>query len=74
MDKIELTKEEIEVVDLFLAEEIDIESVATDEQKKLLMGVVDRAEALMDELNAYDELGDNLVAWYYNKYKAQQTS
>jgi hypothetical protein len=35
------------------------------------MGVVDRAEALMEELNAYDELDDNLVRWYYDKYKQQ---
>lgn len=72
MAKIELTEKEIEIIDLFLAEKVDIESVATDEQKELLMGVIDRAESLMDELNAYDELGDNLVKWYYNKYKAQQ--
>ena len=71
MEKIELTKGEIEIVELFLAEKIDIETVATDEQKELLMGVVDRAEALMEELNAYDELDDNLVEWYYNKYKQQ---
>lgn len=26
----------------------------------------------MDELNAYDELEDDLIEWFYNKYKAQQ--
>ena len=72
MEKIVLTEKEIEVIDLFLAEKVDIESVATDEQKELLMGVTDRAEALMEELNAYDELDDNLIKWYYDKYKAQQ--
>ena len=71
MEKIVLTEKEIEIIDLFLAEKIDIETVATDEQKELLMGVTDRAEALMDELNAYDELDDNLIKWYYDKYKAQ---
>jgi hypothetical protein len=74
MEKIVLTEKEIEVIDLFLAEKVDIETVATDEQKELLMGVTDRAEALMEELDAYDELDDNLVKWYYNKYKAQQAS
>ena len=73
MAKIELTEKEIEVVELFLAEKVDIETVATDEQKELLMGVTDRAEALMDELNAYDELDDNLIKWYYDKYKAQES-
>lgn len=70
MTKIELTKEEIEVIELQLAEKIDIET-ATEDQKVLLMGVIDRAEALMDELNAYDELDDDLIKWYYDKYKAQ---
>ena len=73
MAKIEFTEKEIEIVELFLAEKIDIETVATDEQKELLMGVTDRAEALMDELNAYDELDDNLIKWYYDKYKAQES-
>ena len=63
MEKIVLTEKEIEVIDLFLAEKVDIETVATDEQKELLMGVTDRAEALMEELNAYDELDDNLIKW-----------
>ena len=72
MEKIVLTEKEIEVIDLFLAEKVDIETVATDEQKELLMGVTDRAEALMEELNAYDELDDNLIKWYYDKYKSQE--
>ena len=71
MEKIVLTEKEIEVIDLFIAEKVDIETVATDEQKELLMGVPDRAEALMEELNAYDELDDNLIKWYYDKYKSQ---
>ncbi len=74
MEKIVLTEKEIEVIDLFLAEKVDIETVATDEQKELLMGVTDRAEALMEELDAYDELDDNLIKWYYDKYKAQQSA
>ena len=71
MAKIELTKEEIEVIELQLALKIDIDTV-TEEQKKLLMGIIDRAEALMFELNAVEESGDDLIAWYYNKYKAQE--
>lgn len=49
---------------------------ATDEQQKLLTGVIDKAEALMDELDAYDDLDNymegGLVAWFYDKYKAQE--
>lgn len=72
MDAIILTQKEIEVIELQLAEKIDI-STATEDQKVVLMGVIDKAEALMDELDAYDELDDDLIAWYYNKYKAQQS-
>lgn len=70
MERIELTQKEIEVIGLQLARKIDI-STATEEQKVLLMGVIDRAEALMDELDAYDELDDDLIRWYYDKYKQQ---
>ena len=71
MTNIVLTKDEVAVIELQLAEKIDIDTV-TEEQKVLLMGIIERAEALMDELNAYEELDDNLIAWYYNKYKSQQ--
>lgn len=67
-----LTDDEIKVIELQLAEKIEI-ATATEEQKVLLMGVIDRAEDLMRELDAYDELDDDLIAWYYNKYKAQQS-
>lgn len=71
MAKIELSQKEIEIIELFIAEKVDIETVATEEQKELLMGVIDKADALMAELNAYEELDGNLVKWYYDKYKAQ---
>lgn len=34
-----------------------------------LAKLIDDAEALMRELNAYDELEDDLLKWYYNKCK-----
>lgn len=71
MEKIELTKEEIEVIELQLSKKIDIDTV-TDEQKVVLMGVIDKADLLMEELDAYDELDDDLIQWYYDKYKAQE--
>lgn len=70
MERIELTPKEVEVIELQLAGKVGI-FTATDEQKVLLMGVIDRAEALMSELDAYDELDDSLIRWYYDKYKQQ---
>lgn len=70
MKKIELTADEIKVIEQQLNGEIEVWS-ATDEQKRLLTKVTDDAEALMDELDAYDELDGDLIKWYYDKYKAQ---
>lgn len=74
MEKIELSADEIKVIKQQLSGEIEVWH-ATDEQKKLLMGVIDKAHALMDELDAYDDLDNymegGLIAWFYDKYKAQ---
>lgn len=45
---------------------------ASEEEQKAYNEVIDKAEDLMHELNAYDELGDSLIEWFYNKYKAQE--
>ena len=70
MEAIELTREEIEVVELQLAGKININN-PTEKQKQLLMGVIDRADELMAKLDAYDELDGDLIRWYYEKYKSQ---
>ena len=45
-----------------------------DREREIIDKVIDDANALMTELDAFDELEDNLVKWYYDKYKAQQAS
>lgn len=70
MKKIELTADEIKVIEQQLNGEIEVWS-ATDEQQEILTKVINDAEALMDELDAYDELDGDLIQWYYDKYKAQ---
>lgn len=72
MNKITLSADEIQVIKQQLKGEIEVWS-ATDEQQQLLTGVIKKAEALMDELDAYDELNGNLVEWYWEKYQAQET-
>lgn len=44
---------------------------ATDEECKAMISVLRKAEDLMHELKAYDEIGTNLMLWFQNKYKAQ---
>lgn len=70
MEKIILTAKEIEVIKAQLNGKVEI--WATEDVKTALMGVIRTADALMEELDAYDEVGENLVAWYWNKYQAQQ--
>ena len=67
MNKIELTAEEIQVINQQLNGEIEVWN-ATDEQQKLLTGVLDKA----DELD--EQFGGDLVKWYYAKYQAQNVS
>ncbi len=75
MSKIELTPNEIQVIKQQLNGEIEIWS-ATDEQQQLLMGVIDKADSLLEELDAYDEMVDeyeaDTILWFWNKYQKQQ--
>lgn len=73
MKKIELSADEIKVIKQQINGEIEI-STATEEQQVLLTGVIDKAEALLDELDAYDEMGDDLIKWFYGKYESQAVS
>ena len=69
-EKIILTDEERKVIEQQLNGEIE-EWTATIEQQRILTKVINASRELMDKLDAYDELGDDLIAWYYNKYKEQ---
>lgn len=71
MDKIELTATELKVLDEYFAGEIGM-FTATDEQMTVIRNLNDRAGALMDKLDAWDELGEDMLGWYYNKYLEQR--
>ncbi len=75
MKKIELSADEIRVIRQYLNREFDTWT-ATKEQEGLLLGVVPKADALMEELDACDEMVDDykadLIYWYWCKYKDQE--
>jgi hypothetical protein len=71
MKKIELSKEEKNVIQQYFNHEFDL-FTATDEQQKLTMSVIGKAKTLMAELDAYDELEDDLLVWFWNKYETQE--
>ena len=70
MNKIELSNDEIKIIKKQLSGEFD-QFDSTEEEQKLMMSVIDKANALMEELDAYEESGDDVVKWFYEKYKSQ---
>lgn len=42
------------------------------EEQLLLNEVIDMANDLMDEREAYDEAGDDLMEWFWNEYQKQE--
>ncbi len=73
MKKIELTSLELQVLKQDVAGDFN-EMTASPEEAAALNSVINKAEALMAELDAYDELGNSLMEWYLNKYQAQENS
>lgn len=74
MTKIHLTEREIELINKHLDGGIEVHS-ATDEEQDVLGNVIDRANDLMDELDAYDAMDDlefDLLRWYLTMYEAQK--
>lgn len=71
MTKIELTPDEIKIIEKQLSGKLTAFN-ATEEEQTLIVSVIDKAEALMFELEAFEESGDDLVDWFYKKYKEQQ--
>lgn len=75
MKTIVITAEQMEVIQQHLKGEFGM-FTATDHQQKVLSEVINAADALLEELEAYDELDDiedgDTVRWYLNKYNEQQ--
>lgn len=45
---------------------------ATKEECVAMRSVITKADDLMEELDAYDELDSNLMLWFLNKYNEQE--
>ena len=67
MKKIELSADEIQVIKEQLNGEFGA-FTATPRQQQLIMGVTDKALAL------YDDVGEDLIQWYYDKYLEQENA
>lgn len=70
MSKIELTEKEKAVIEKYINGEISM--FGTEEaDMETMKGVITKAETLQDELDAYDESGDDLIVWFWEKFQAQ---
>ena len=70
-EEIILSDEQIRVIEKHLRGEINSLD-GTDEEKKVLAEIIDAANDLCEELDAYDKVKNSFVEWYYERYKAQQ--
>lgn len=69
--RIELTPLELAMLERDLRGEF-FPPEQTDEENKAFASVIDKADKLIEELDAYDELEESLMQWYYDKYQAQE--
>lgn len=71
MRKIELTDLELRLLKLDVIHEFS-DFDATEEELRAMVSVINKADDLMRELDEYDELGDNLILWFWEKYLKQE--
>lgn len=68
MEKIELTQQEIDIIEKCISGEID---TPTGEVGEIVGNLLERALAYEKEIGSQED-PDDLLLWYYNKYKEQQ--
>jgi len=69
--EIKLTANQIEIIEKYLRGELSMLGTSIKDMKTF-MPVITMAEELM--LESKEEIGDDLIIWFYNKYKQQQES
>ena len=72
MKKIELSNLQEQLIQKQLNGEYD-PFLSSEEEKNAYNDVIDKAQDLCDELDAYDEIED-LLPWFWEKYQEQKKS
>lgn len=67
---ITLTDKQVEVIGKYLDGQISMFGT-NEEDMATMTEVIEMAEELEDELEAYEESGDDLIRWFWDKYQAQ---
>ena len=69
--RIELTPLEFDLFKRYLAGEIFLPGTNMEENETFAR-VIEKADKLMQALDAYDEVGEDLMQWFWDKYQEQQ--
>lgn len=68
--KINLTEAEKEVIQKYFKGEITTFGTS-DEDMQTMKGVINKAEDLMHELEAYEDAQEDMIKWYWDLHEAQ---
>lgn len=71
MSKIELNAKQKVVIQKYLDGEYS-PFLSNEEDQKSMNQILDMANNLEEELDAYDESGDDLVKWFWEQYQKQE--
>lgn len=71
MSKIVLTEKQKEVLQKQLYGSYS-PFFASEQDQTAYNEVIDKADALVEELDAYDSFGEDLMAWFWGKYQEQE--
>jgi SPX domain protein involved in polyphosphate accumulation len=66
--EISLTQEELELLKKYVNEGEDFVNVTDEHIRKVYTSIIDKADELQEQLDAYDESTPDLLVWFYNKY------
>lgn len=75
MERIELTQQEVSLINKHLEGKVNAFTLSKEEQQ-VMNKLIDKAATLEEELDAIDERFEmpnaDLLAWYYKKFKDQE--
>lgn len=72
-EKITLTDLELEVLKKDIAGEF-FPPEATEEERKAMASVIEKADVYCEKQDAYDEIGNSLMEWFLKQYEAQEAT
>ena len=69
---ISLTQEELGLLKKYVNEGEDFVNVTDEHIQQVYTSIIDKADELQEQLDAYDESTPDLLVWFYKKYNEKQ--